>query len=87
MKNLIYAGQFRDASGYASAAREYLSILSKMSNKVGFNLHLISVNFEEPNLSANSELSLIEKHEIKTTQVLEEVLEREFTVLWHSPRS
>ena len=85
MKNLIYAGQFRDASGYASAAREYLSILSKMSDEVGFNLHLISVNFEEPNLSADSELSLIEKHEIKTVQVLDDVLEKEFTVLWHLP--
>ena len=85
MKNLVFVGQFRDASGYASAARGYLEILSELERESGYNLFTLSINFEQKNSAPDSVLDLIEKHEIKTKAIVDKIQESDYSVLWHLP--
>jgi glycosyltransferase involved in cell wall biosynthesis len=64
MKNIIYIGQFKDASGYANAARGYLRILDQFLDRTKFNLKTLSLNFEKEDYSSGIDKELIEKYEL-----------------------
>lgn len=68
MKNIIYVGQFKDASGYGNAARGYLYLLDKYLDKKHYNLKTISLNFEKQDFRNNKDIALIEKYELSDWQ-------------------
>lgn len=81
MKNIIYIGQFKDASGYANAARGYLRILDQFLNKNEYNLKIISLNFEKEDYSSALDKDLINKYEL--TDILQFINNNKYTLLLH----
>lgn len=67
--DIVYIGQFNDASGYGNAAREYLKILDKHLDKTKFNLNLVSMRYESTNSASSEENILINKYLIKDKQL------------------
>lgn len=65
MKNIIYIGQFKDASGYGNAARGYLTLLHKYLDFSKYNLKIIPLNFEKEDYSEGEEKQLIIKYTLE----------------------
>lgn len=68
MKNILYIGQFKDACGYANAARGYLKLLFDKLDKSEYKLHTLSLNIEKEDYSSNeikNILSITEVQNIK----------------------
>ena len=86
--NILYVSQFRDSSGYASAARSYLKAvneyLSKSKDKVNFKIFTVPI--EHTNSLSSEEIVLLDEYEIKN-QDLEEFLKLDYTMVWHMPPS
>lgn len=81
MENIIYIGQFKDASGYGNAARGYLYLLDKFLNKEKYNLKTISLNFEKQDFRNNKDINLIEKYELNDWQKFSN--NNKYTVIVH----
>ncbi len=64
MKNIVYIGQFKDASGYGNAARGYLFLLDKKLDKSLYNLNIISLNFEKQEYISVEDKNLLDKYEL-----------------------
>ena len=87
-KNILYVSQFRDSSGYASAARSYLKAvneyLSKSKDKVNFKIFTVPI--EHTNSLSTEERVLLDEYEINNRD-LEEFLKLDYTMVWHMPPS
>lgn len=65
MKNIVYIGQFKDASGYGNAARGYLRLLDKYLDTSKINLKTISLNFEKNDFSNDDDRILLNKYNLE----------------------
>jgi glycosyltransferase involved in cell wall biosynthesis len=84
---LVYMGQFRDLSGYAIAARDYLKALDiyLRDHPDAFELRLYSCVAAEDIQMDESERKLIEKYEFKNDEDLDKFIADDFDLLWHLP--
>lgn len=62
MKNILFIAQFKDACGYANAARGFLRVLDKFLDKNEYNLKIFSLNAEKQDFSEGLDKELIEKY-------------------------
>jgi len=83
---IVYAGQFRDLSGYGIAARLYLEALDSYleENPGKFELKIYSV-ITSKDVRGDIDFSLVEKYEFKDNAEIEEWLGSKYTCLWHMP--
>lgn len=84
---LVYLGQFRDPSGYAIAARDYLRSLDLFikNNPGKLELKIYSSVASRADTLTPEEKELVEKYEFKNDQDLEEFTASDFDLLWHMP--
>ena len=87
--NIVFLGQFTDASGYGNAARGYLKSLDYyiIKNNLDINLKIHTLGYERQNEENynQEEANLIEKYEIKHLSDLEykKLLEDDYIFIWH----
>ena len=81
MKNLLFIGQFKDAAGYAAAARGYLRVLHKFLNHNEINLKIFALNFEKQDYSEGLDKELILKYNLSPEALLEFVNNKKYTLL------
>ncbi len=84
-KNIVYVGQFRDSSGYASAARNYVKSFEKVENKFpDINFKIYTVPIEHSSTLSNTEDELLKKYELSGEE-LEKFLLTDYIMIWHMP--
>ena len=80
---VIFSSQFRDSSGYASAARGYLKAIdSVLPSNIEFKV--LSIAVEKQSKISESEEALIQKYEISLDTV-NEYIKDEYMMVWHQP--
>lgn len=84
MKNILYIGHFKDASGYANAARGYLSILDKFLDHSKYNLKIFALNFEKEDYSNHIDKQIQNKYILDDKQLIEFINNNEYTVFLHA---
>ncbi len=84
---IIYAGQFRDSSGYAVAARGYLKALDEylQQNPGKFELKVYTAILVPSSKLTEEEIDLLNKYEFKDNDEIENFTKSEYLVLWHFP--
>tara|TARA_B100000131_G_scaffold182917_1_gene176418 strand:+ start:1145 stop:3175 length:2031 start_codon:yes stop_codon:yes gene_type:complete len=87
MINIVYAGQFRDSSGYAVAARGYLKSLDTylQKNPDAFNLKVYTPILAASSRLTGDEIDLLDKYEFNNDEEIEEFTKKEYLILWHFP--
>jgi glycosyltransferase involved in cell wall biosynthesis len=85
--NIVYCAQFRDSAGYGVAARGYLKALDAylQKNPGLFNLKLYSSIVSQSSKLTSEELSLIEKYEFRDDEDIKEMINQDYTFIWHMP--
>ena len=87
--NVVYVSQFRDCSGYASAARGYLKAIDLylQKNPGSFNLkvHTIPVENSKTSRLNNQEKDLLDKYEFESEEEISNYCEKEYLAIWHMP--
>ena len=79
---VIFSSQFRDSSGYASAARSYLKALDSVSHDL--DLSVLSISVEKNSHISEEEENLIKKYEIDLTKI-NNLLQEDCLLIWHQP--
>lgn len=79
---VIFSSQFRDSSGYASAARSYLKALDSVSHNL--DLSILSISVEKNCHISEEEENLIKKYEIDLTKI-NNLLQEDCLLIWHQP--
>jgi len=84
---VVYCGQFRDSSGYASAARGYLRALDiyLQENPDAFELKVHTIIMEKSSKLTDEELQLLEKYEFDSPSEIDRWVENPYLILWHQP--
>lgn len=80
MKNLLFIGQFRDASGYANVARGFLRVLDKNLNLKEYQLKIFSLDFEKKDFSVGTDAELIKKYSIGPMELLSFINNNKYTL-------
>ncbi len=87
--NVVYISQFRDCSGYASAARGYLKSLDDylQRNPQSFNLkvHTVPVENSKTNRLNKQETDLLQKYELQSEEEISNFCNKEYLAIWHMP--
>lgn len=81
MKELLFIGHFKDAAGYANAARGFLSILDKFLDKTKYNLKIFCLNFEKQDYSNEADKEIIQKYNLSTSDLLNYIDNKQYTLL------
>lgn len=81
MKNILFIGHFKDASGYANAARGYLRILDKYLDKNKYNLNIFALNFEKSDYSEGLDKELINKYNLSPDKLLTYINNKNYTLI------
>ena len=86
--NVVYISQFRDCSGYASAARSYLKAVdaSLLKSEENINFKVYTVPIEHTSSLTKEEEALLKKYEL-TNEDVDEFLMNDYTMVWHMPPS
>ena len=85
--NIVFMSQFRDSSGYASAARGYVRALDSYlkNNPSSFSLKLFTIKIEEGSkISANDD-EVLKKYEFQCSEEISEYTRKEYLILWYMP--
>lgn len=86
---LVYISQFRDACGYAVAARGYLRALEKHlhNNPDSFDLKVYNINAENTSVKrlTHGEEDIISKYEFTSETEIEKFCSEPYIVVWHLP--
>lgn len=82
IKNILYIGHFKDASGYANAARGYLKVLHEYLDKSIYNLKIISMNFEKEDYSSDEEKKILSLYELNNIDDF--IKNNKYTLLVHA---
>ena len=85
--NVVYLSQFRDASGYAVAARGYLKALDTFieNNPGKLNLKVHTVAVDTVSHLSTSEQALLEKYEFRSESEIDNFVSNDYILLWHQP--
>lgn len=81
MKNIIYIGQFKDASGYGNAARGYLRLLDSNLDSNKITLKVIPLNFEKSDFSNEEDKVILNKYVLD--DYLSFIENNKYTLLLH----
>ena len=81
---IIYSSQFRDSSGYASAARSYLEAIDKVIDQYDIDFKILSIAVEEVSRISPDQEKLISKYEISLNEI-DEYIKEEYLLIWHQP--
>ena len=80
---IILSSQFRDSSGYATAARGYLKAIDQvLPDDVDFKI--LSIAVEKQSKISIKEEKLIQKYEIDLNS-LQEYIKEDYIMVWHQP--
>ena len=86
--SILYVSQFRDSSGYASAARSYVKAVDQYLNSKGcdkeIDFRIYTVPIEHTNSLSQEEDALLKKYEISDLEI-EDYLKKSYTMVWHMP--
>jgi len=84
---VVYCSQFRDSSGYASAARGYLKALDAylLENPDAFELKVHTIIIEHSSRLTDNELALLDKYEFKSDSEIDSWVDGSYLLLWHQP--
>ena len=86
--SILYVSQFRDSSGYASAARSYVKAVDEHLNSKGcdkeIDFRIYTVPIEHTNSLSQEEDALLKKYEISELEI-EDYLKKSYTMVWHMP--
>ena len=86
---LVYISQFRDACGYAVAARGYLRALEKhlQINPDSFDLKVYNINAENTSVKrlTHNEEDIVSKYEFTSETEIEKFCSDPYIVVWHLP--
>lgn len=84
--NVIFSSQFRDSSGYASAARDYLRAIDLHidNSKTNLNFKILSLEFESHSFISQKDEELIKKHHMSLENV-ETYINNDTLLIWHMP--
>tara|TARA_R110000823_G_scaffold41229_3_gene108817 strand:- start:17899 stop:19977 length:2079 start_codon:yes stop_codon:yes gene_type:complete len=86
---LVYISQFRDACGYAVAARGYLRALEKhlQINPDSFDLKVYNINAENTSVKrlTHNEEDILSKYEFTSETEIEKFCSDPYIVVWHLP--
>jgi len=87
--NIVFISQYRDTSGYASAARGYLKaiddFLTDNPGSFNFKIHTIPVELDKTNRITKEEKRLIEKYEFKSEEEIDVFCKNEYLAVWQMP--
>jgi glycosyltransferase involved in cell wall biosynthesis len=81
---VIYSSQFRDSSGYASAARSYLEAIDTVIDEYDFDFKILSIAVEDSTKISEKQEQLIAKYEIDVNHV-DEYVKQDYLLIWHQP--
>jgi glycosyltransferase involved in cell wall biosynthesis len=81
---VIYSSQFRDSSGYASAARSYLEAIDSVIDQYDIDFKIISIAVEDVSKISQKQEELISKYEIDLG-TLDEYIKEDYLLIWHQP--
>jgi len=82
--NIVFASQFRDSSGYGSAARSYLKSIDKVIEEYNCSFNILTIQVESISTITQEEDQLIKKYEIDIKQI-DQHLQEEYILIWHQP--
>ena len=81
---VVFSSQFRDSSGYASAARSYLQAVDSVISDYDMDFSILSISVESVSKISEDEESLIKKYEIDVNDV-DKILKDDILLIWHQP--
>lgn len=81
---VVFSSQFRDSSGYASAARSYLHAVDSVIEDYDIDFSILSISVESVNKISDDEEKLIRKYEINLDDI-DAILEEDVLLIWHQP--
>lgn len=79
---IIFSSQFRDSSGYASAARSYLKAIDSINHDRDFQV--LSISVEQNSFVTQEEENLISKYEIDLADI-NNIINEDYILVWHQP--
>ena len=86
---VVYISQFRDACGYAVAARGYLRAMENylQNNPDSFDLKVYNINAENTSVKrlAHNEEAIISKYEFESELEIEKYCSEPYVAIWHLP--
>ena len=81
---VIFSSQFRDSSGYASAARSYLEAVDSVIHDYDVDFKVLSIAVEQNSAVSDKQEKLISKYEIDLSTI-DEYIKDEYLLIWHQP--
>ena len=81
---IIFSSQFRDSSGYASAARSYLEAIDSVIDQYHYDFKVLSISLETNSKISKKHEDLISKYEINLDDI-NKYIEEEYLLIWHQP--
>jgi glycosyltransferase involved in cell wall biosynthesis len=83
---VIFSSQFRDSSGYASAARSYLEAIDSVIDQYDIDFKILSIAVESKESSKISQRleDLIQKYEINISEI-DSYIKDDYLLIWHQP--
>ena len=81
---VVFSSQFRDSSGYASAARSYLKALDTVASKYDIDIKVLPISVEDYRSLSPEWESLISKYELRHDEV-EDYIKEDYLLIWHQP--
>jgi glycosyltransferase involved in cell wall biosynthesis len=81
---VVFSSQFRDSSGYASAARSYLHAIDSVIDDYDIDFSILSISVESVSKISKDEEDLIQKYEINLDKV-DSMLSGDVLLIWHQP--
>jgi hypothetical protein len=81
---VIYSSQFRDSSGYASAARSYLEAIDTVIGEYNTDFKILSISVEDSSKISDKQEQLISKYEIGLDSI-DEYIKEDYLLIWHQP--
>ena len=81
---IIFTSQFRDSSGYASAARSYLEAIDSVIDKYNYDFKILSISLETNSKISSKHEELITKYEISLGDI-DKYIAEDYLLIWHQP--
>lgn len=81
---VVFSSQFRDSSGYASAARSYLEAIDTVIEQYDIDFKILSISVEQVSKISIEQEQLIKKYEIDLNS-LDEYIKEDYLLIWHQP--
>ena len=81
---VIFSSQFRDSSGYASAARSYLKSIDTVIENYDYDFKILSISVEDHSAVSDYYEQLISKYEIDLDSI-DEYIKEDYLLIWHQP--